>query len=406
MTVTPFNGRPSAQSSLVASPELPSRPPYDDDRKEQAIAQLVEHGVLSHALGRHGEYKVRTTMTTRQNWQYRCSVLRHGKAIKGIFLPIIVEQPSPFKGITIRPQGAEDIRLRFAEEAVDVHFTRCAALREYLVLSALYDQPSSRSRGWYALLAPLMGIAVVVVYGFWTHALRTEGSQPPASPPSLVADRPSTSESWNVPLLPSSSTASGNSASVQDRPSSPIAPPEAPKTIRLSDLFAMQDFQQKPDRASRVPTSVAFEDSARADIQAGDVLLLTGWIHRVSRAPDNTYRLSVSPTRNPGGRTLLAMLPPPDQVSDSSTLRTQLQTARTFIRQELLRQQEPSPRGSVMRRPILVQLSGHLSIPASSLVAAAPGKRPKVAAANWEISPVLEVRFAVAPEPTDRPQSQ
>jgi len=29
----------------------------------------------------------------------------------------------------------------------------CAALREYLVLSAIYDQPPSQSRLWYILLA-------------------------------------------------------------------------------------------------------------------------------------------------------------------------------------------------------------------------------------------------------------
>jgi hypothetical protein len=406
MTVTPFNGRPSSQSFLAAWPELPSEQPCDDDRKKQAIAELLQHGVLSHAFGQHGEYKVRTTMTTRQNWQYRCCVLRLGKAIKGVFFPIIVEHQFPFQGNNITPRGAEDIRLSFAQEAVDVHFTRCAALREYLVLSALYDQPSSWSGRWYTLLAPLIGIAVVVVYGFWAHAFRTENGQPSGSPPPLVADRLPTRESWAVPLLPSSSTASHNSMNGQGSTSSPIAPAEAPKAIRLNDLIAVQDPQQRTDRASRALTPAAFVDSAMSDIQAGDVLLLTGWIHRVSQAPDNTYRLHVSPNRTPGARTLVAMVPPPDQVLDSSTVQTQLQTARTFIRQQLLRQQEPSARGSVMRRPIFVQLTGQLSIPASSPATPAQGKRAKDAAAHWEISPVLEVRFATPSEPADRPQSQ
>ena len=95
MTVIPFDERSSSRSSLVAWPDAPGGHLPGDDKKQQAVAELLEHGVLSHAFGRHGEYKVRTTMTTRQTWQYRCCVLRHGKAIKGAFFPIIVEhQPS------------------------------------------------------------------------------------------------------------------------------------------------------------------------------------------------------------------------------------------------------------------------------------------------------------------------
>ena len=406
MTVTPFNERPSSQSSLAARPELPSGQPHDDDRKEQAVAQLMQHGVLSHAFGGYGEYKVRTTMTTRQNWQYRCCVLRHGKAIRGAFFPIIVEHQSPFQGVSIRPQGVEDIRLSFAQEAVDVHFTRCAALQEYLVLSALYDQPPSQSWRWYTLLVPLIGIAVVVAYGFWAHAFRTDSGQLPDSPSLLVGDRLPTREPWGIPPSASGSTASRNSVSEQGGTSGPIDSAEAPKAIRLNDLIAMQGPLQRADRASQAVTPAAAGGSAMSDIQAGDVLLLTGWIHRVFRAPDNTYRLHVSPNRNPGARELVAIVPPPDQAPDSSTLQTQLQTVRTFIRQQLFRQQEPSPRGSVMQRPILVQLTGRLSNPASSLGAPAPGKRSKDTAARWEISPVLEVRFATSSQPADRSQSQ
>jgi hypothetical protein len=406
MTVTPSNGRPSSQPSLATWPELPSEQSCHNDRMEHAVAELLQHGVLSHAFGKHGEYKVRTTMTTRQNWQYRCCVLRHGKAIKGVFLPIVVEHQSPFQSINIRPRGAEDVRLSFAQEAVDVHFTRCAALREYLVLSALYDQPSSWSSRWYTLVAPLISIAVVVVYGFWAHPFRTESGQPLGSPPPLVADRSPTRESGPVPVLPFGSTANQNSMSGQGSPSSPIASAEAPKAIRLNDLIAMQNPQQRTDRASRALTQAAYVDSAMSDIQVGDVLLLTGWVHRISRAPDNTYRLHMSPNRAPGAQTLVAMVPPPDRVLHSSTVQTQLQTARTFIRQQLLRGQEPSPRGSAMRRPILVQITGQLSIPASSPATSAQGKRAKDAAAHWEISPVLEVRFATLSEPADRPQSQ
>jgi hypothetical protein len=406
MAVTPYNERPSSQLSLAAGPELPHGQPHDDDRKEQAIAQLVEHGVLSHAFGRHGEYKVRTTMTTRQNWQYRCCVLRHGKAIKGAFLPLIVEHQSPFHGVSMKLQGVEDIRLSFAQEAVDVHFTRCAALQEYLVLSALYDQPLSQSRRRYILLVPLIGIAAAVVYGFWAHAFRTDSGALSNSPSLLVADRLPSREPGGISPPASGSTTSRNGMSEQGDTSGPVDLAEAPKAMRLNDLIAMQDPPQRADRASRAVTPAAAVGSTMSDIQAGDVVLLTGWIHRVFRAPDNTYRLHVSPNRSPGARELVALAPPPEQAPDSSTVQTQLQTVRTFIRQQLLRQQEPSPRGSVMQRPILVQLTGRLSNPVSSLGGPAPGKQSKGTAARWEISPVLEVRFATSSQPADRSPSQ
>ena len=145
---------------------------------------------------------------------------------------------------------------------------------------------------------------------------------------------------------------------------------------------------------------------AASDIQAGDVLLLTGWIHRVSRAPDNAYRLHVSPKRNPGARELVAMVPPPDQDQGSPAVQAQLQTARIFIKQQLLRQQEPSPRGSVMQRPIFVQLTGQLSNPVASPAAPSRGKRSQDAPARWEIRPVLEVQFATPSEPLNRSRSQ
>lgn len=406
MTVVPFDERPSSYTSPAAQSESPDGRPHQDDRKARAVIELLEHGVLSHAIGQHGEYKVRTTLVTRRAWQYRCCVLRQGKAIKGAFFPIFVERTPPVRQVSPKPWDAEDWRLSLAQEAVDVHFTRCAALREYLVLSAIYDQPASQSRRWYTFLAPLIGITVVVAYGFWAQTFRTDSGQPPGSPSPLVAERRPTKEPTGVPLSASSSTASRNSVSEQGGASSPIDSAEAPKAVSVNDLLALQGLPEKTDQASRALVSGISSGPATSDIQAGDVLLLTGWIHRVFRAPDNTYRLHVSPNRNPGARALVAMVPPPDQDQGSPAVQAQLQTVRTFIRQQLLRQQEPSPRGSVMQRPIFVQLTGQLSNPTASPAAPSRGKRSQDATARWEIRPVLEVQFATPSEPSNRSRSQ
>jgi hypothetical protein len=406
MTVIPSDERPSSRSSLAAWPTSSDGRPHGDDRKERAVAQLLERGVLSHVFGPHGEYKVRTTMTTRQRWQYRCNILRHGKAIKGAFLPIIVErtpgmlQPRPKVG------EAEDMRLSFAREAVDVHFARCAALHEYLVLSAIYDQPPSQSRRWYLLLALPIGIAFAAVYGFWAYALRTDSGQPPASPPPSLAEQQAMGKPSSIPLPASSNTARRNDIDEQSAASRLTRPTETPIAVSLNNLLDLESPPERADHASGALPQQTAPGAMESDVQVGDVLRLTGWLHRVSRAPDNTYRLHVSPNRNAGARDLIAMVPPPDQAPGSPAVKAQLQTVRTFIKRQLLRQKEPSPSGSVMQRPIFVQLTGHLSYPDASLGAPTQGKRSRDATAHWEMRPVLEVQFATPPKPIDRSQPQ
>jgi len=95
MTVVPFDERPSSQRSPAAQAESPDERPHQDDLKERSVIELLEHGVLSHANRSTREYKVRTTLVTRRAWQYRCCVLRQGKAIKGAFFPIFVERTPP-----------------------------------------------------------------------------------------------------------------------------------------------------------------------------------------------------------------------------------------------------------------------------------------------------------------------
>ena len=406
MIVVPFNERPSSHSSLAAQPKLPDSRRHDDNRKERALAQLLEHGVLSHVFGQHGEYKVRTTMTTRRGWQYRCCVLRHGKAIKGAFFPIIVERTPSMQPARLKLGDAEDMRLSFAQEAVDVHFTRCAALHEYLVLSAIYDQAPSQSRQWYLFLALPISIALIAVYGFWAYAPRPNSVQHPAGPAPLVAERHETRKPPSVPLPASNNTARRNGTDEQPSASRTTHPGGTPIAVSLNDLLDIEGRVEKAAHTSRAFTPGTSPAAMESGVQAGDVLLLSGWLHRVSRAPDNTYRLHVGSERNAGAQDLIALVPPPDQAPGSPDVQAQLQTVRTFIRRQLLRQKEPSPRGSVMQRPVFVQLTGHLSYPDVSMGESSPGKPSRDATVRWQMRPVLEVKFATPPTSSERSQSQ
>jgi hypothetical protein len=404
MTAIPFDKRPLSHPSPVVRPNLLDWQLHDGDTKDRAVAELLRHEVISHAFGPNGEYEVRTTIATRRAWQYRCSILRHGKTFKRVFFPIDVKCKPHAPNVDIEAGGTEAMRLDFARDAVEVHFTRCAMLREYLMLAAIYSQPPPEPRRRYTLLAFLIGSAFLMAYGFWAHIPRTNTGQPPESPPlpvqtapSPVVERPPMSAPLSVPLPEASDTASHKSNNAQTDAARIPRLAEPPKTVRLNDLIALEDSPERGKHALRAPTPQASPRSMGSDVQAGDLLLFAGWIHRVSRGPDSTYYLQVSPSPKARAPGLIAVVPPPDQASDSPAVRAQLQTVHAFVTQRLLRQQKASPRGSAMKNPVFVQLTGQLSHPGASIDEPSRGKRSRDAAARWEVHPVLEVRFVKPP---------
>jgi len=183
LTVRPFDERPSPQPSPAARLNALDGRPHDGKGEERAVAELLRNELLSHTFGKHGEYEVRTTMATRQAWQYRCSVFRHGKEIKREFFPIIIDCTRHMQYVRQANGVTEAMRLSFAMEAVDVHFTRCAALREYLLMTSIYgQQPQPAYRRLCAILVMLIGAALLTAYGVWKHPPRTDLVHLPGKP--------------------------------------------------------------------------------------------------------------------------------------------------------------------------------------------------------------------------------
>jgi hypothetical protein len=337
---------------------------------------LLKHGVLSDTFGHLGEYEVRTTLTTHQTWQYRCRVFCDGKAIRGAFAPIIVDRTPDEPHVHQAPGVTDAMRLKFAREAVDIHFTRCGAVQEHLLLATLYSQPLPKSKRRYSFLVFLFGAAILTAYGLWIPTLWFDSGQPPESPPPMVQEP----QQSDVDRLPSEQPLSASQPTPSDETNHDIPTPEIP-----------------PERAEAAPRALTPQippESSASDVQAGDLRHLTGWIHRISRDSDNAYRLQMSQSRAAEDFDLVAVVPHPDRASELPAVREQLQTVRTFIRQRLLRGQEPSPRGSVMRRPVFVQLTGQ-----PSYLEGLAGKPPQAkgrrdATARGEMSLVLEIEFA------------
>jgi hypothetical protein len=384
MTARSFDEPLSPQPSSAAWQGSPDERPHDGEDQRRAVAALLRHGVLSHTFGEHGEYQVRTTLTTHRAWQYRCCVFRNGKGIKGAFAPIIVDRPPHRPHVRQAPGVTEAMRLSFAREAVDVHFTRCTTVQEHLLLAAIYSQPPREGRRWYALLVLLLGAAFLTVYGLWKPALWFDSGQPPESPPPLVqeaqhpdADRSPTEQPLSVHQPAFSDEASRDTPVAEN-------PPE------------------RAEPAPRAPTQQVPPESTASDVHTGNLVHFTGWIHRISRNSDSAYRLQMSQSREAGASGLVAVVPHPNQASESPAIRAQVQAVRAFITQQLLRGQEPSPRGSVMRRPVFVHLTGHLSHPDAPLGKPPEGERARQAMARREIRPVLDIQFVTPPGSSDR----
>ena len=416
MTLGPFAEPPAAQPPPSAGQDGPVGRALAGVHLGQAVAVLLRNGVLSHTFGPHGDYEVRTTLTTRQGWQFRSAVFHHGQQIKRAFVPIIVDYAHRIQATRQERGVTEALRLSFAREAVEVHFTRCAAVREYILLAAINFPSLPPSRRRYGLLALLFGVAFLTGYGLWAHVPWNDTAGPLERPAPAVqrVQRPGVDghpPDTPIPAAPPtvtpmhaappvvSSEASRDIAAEEASPTQSMHAEESPKTVRLADLVTPKFPSGKAGPASQQPPTLSLQESTAADIHVGDLLRFTGWIHRISRDPDRTYRLQISPRPETGGPSFVAAVPHPNQVQNSPILREQLQTVRDFILRRLLRQQEPSARGSVMRRPPLVQLTGQLIN-----VGSPQGKGLQDTTTRWEMRPVLEIDFTAQPEPPDRPR--
>jgi hypothetical protein len=410
MMARPVKAHPSVALSPATRPDAPDSRPHEGARREQAAAELLRYGMLSHTFGDQEEYEVRTTIATRQTWCYRCAVFRHGQEITRAFV-----HTRQMPHVRHENAGLNTLRLRFALDAVDVHFARCAALQDYSLRAAIDRSPSpppADYRRRYATRMLCIGAALLMAYGFWKSGPRTTSGPSLGNPPASVQEvhdpvgnRPPVEPHVSVPLPASSRVAS------RDFPAEPTRAPTLPRlegtptAIRLRDLLALE-APERGDPATWTSPPRGPQRRPASAVQAGDLLRLTGWIHRIARDADGTYHLQLRPSREAGAPSLRAVVPPADQAAGAPAVRAQLQAVRAFITQRLLRQQEPSPRGAVLQHPPFVQLTGQLSSP--DTLQGEPPQRTELRdpTARWEVRPVLAIQFAPPPVPSDRARAE
>ena len=143
----------SNQSPDVRLGFAPIRPDITA-QKARIFAGLLCNKSFSDTFGNHGEYEVRTTLETHHHWRYRCRVFCNGQEMKRAFFPLDIDRTRDIRRHT---SITEEMRLAFADEAVEGHFAISAAVQEYLLMASIYAvSPSHRS--------PLNRVGLVILY--------------------------------------------------------------------------------------------------------------------------------------------------------------------------------------------------------------------------------------------------
>jgi hypothetical protein len=180
---------PNGQTSQLLQSVGQDRAPLHLDGAEKrawAVAELLRTKSLTDIFGKCGEFEVRTTLETRYTWRYRCRVFQQGKEIKRGFFPLDVDRTRDMRK---EPTITEEMRGAFADEAVEGHFTLCAAVREYVLLASIYAGPPRHRRLQSVAVVVLISAVLVAAYWFWRDQYQ-------ATPQSLQAKPPPQTVRW------------------------------------------------------------------------------------------------------------------------------------------------------------------------------------------------------------------
>jgi hypothetical protein len=130
-------------------------------------------------------------------------------------------------------------------------------------------------------------------------------------------------------------------------------------------------------------------------VKEGDILTTTGWLHLVAGENDGDFHIQISDSPDSQASCLIVEVPNPEpEFVASAELRPLFQKVREFIKVKLLRDKEPSPRGSVMQHPIYVTVTGQLFYDDAHVGDPPRGKKGCQAATLWELHPVTDIEFA------------
>ncbi|HUJ31338.1 MAG TPA: hypothetical protein VLY23_08670 [Candidatus Acidoferrum sp.] len=171
-----------------------------------------------------------------------------------------------------------------------------------------------------------------------------------------------------------------------------------PRALSFADVASIPDppgVQSKDSRydKARIP---AFPNPF--GVKEGDVVSLRAWLQVATYMGDGDYNLKVTFSAASRDHYIVCEIPDEDDVADPA-LQKMVDSARNFVKTNVLGGHDPSRQGTVLSDPPYVEVSGQLFFSDYSVGSAPTADRQGFTrATNWQVHPLLTI--SAAPKPT------
>jgi hypothetical protein len=168
---------------------------------------------------------------------------------------------------------------------------------------------------------------------------------------------------------------------------------ETPKDVDFGKLIALPDPQGVKKNDSRyqdafIPT---FQNSQ--NIQEGDIVRVSGWVHLVAYETDGDFHVQLSNSEASGDHCLIVEVPYAPYVKNAPNLKKMCTTVRNFIKKNMLKGKDPGS-ATVLSKAMYVTVTGQLFYDDSHVGDPPRGKKKMHAATLWEIHPITDIKLA------------
>src|SRR5262249_2431276 len=155
------------------------------------------------------------------------------------------------------------------------------------------------------------------------------------------------------------------------------------------DLVSLEDAPGVTRNDHRYQSELIPHFENAEDVNEGDIVQTTGWIHLVAGESDGDFHIQVSDSKSSGNRCLIVEVPKDDPafVSDPQ-LRSRCAKVRQFILDKVLLGKTPSESGTVIKEPVFVKVTGQLFFDDSHVGDKPRGKKGMKAVTLWELHPI------------------
>ena len=171
---------------------------------------------------------------------------------------------------------------------------------------------------------------------------------------------------------------------------------ETPKDVDFAKLIALPDPQGVKKNDSRyqdafIPT---FQNSL--NIQEGDIVRVSGWLHLVAYETDGDFHVQISNSAASGDNCLIVEVPYPTYVKSAPNLKKLCTTVRNFIKTNMLKGKDPGS-ATVLSKAVYVTVTGQLFYDDAHVGTPPRGKKGMHAATLWEVHPVTGIELTKTP---------